>query len=245
MREKYFPDLPTTIREVIAYSEAATFIITIDGSIVNCNEIAVRIFGFDSVKDICRVKAMDLTPEDFGSFFPVEITEEHLTNHHYLPRVNMRKNKQIFASEVLTYKLPHYRNGYIAVYVREEEDYAELDENLRHRCMQQNMDVLRCELVKERRLRAQMVTEKVPENDFALFSSYLSAQYPKITNNDLKISMMLIRNLDSSDIAERLSITKEGVFAARKRLRKKLKLTRENDLVVFLQRKFGEVLRKK
>ncbi len=241
MKQKYYPELPDSIREIYAYNQAATFVVSFTGEILGCNEVALDMFGFDSVEDICKVKAADLTPNDFGVYFPQEISDEHITNYHYLPRVNQRKNGDIFASEVLTYALKGKHASKIAVFVREIEDYKELDDSLKERRMQQNVAVLQCELKKEKRLRAQMMREKTSDSDIVLFDKKLLESFPQLTSNDLKVCDLLIRNYSSSEIAVNLCITKEGVFAARKRLRKKLRLEKDMDLVVFLQRKFGEL----
>ncbi|MBI9035222.1 MAG: helix-turn-helix transcriptional regulator [Bacteroidales bacterium] len=243
MKQKYYPELPDSIREIYAYNQAATFIVSFTGEILGCNEIALDIFEFGSVEEICKVKAADLTPCDFQDYFPAEISDEHLTNYHYLPRVNQRKNGDIFASEVLTYRLKREYENCIAVYVREIEDYQEFDNSLKERRMFQNVEVLQCELKREKRLRAQMMREKTSDRDIALFDKQLHEAYPKLTSNDLKICKLLIRNYSSSEMANELCVTKEGVFAARKRIRKKLQLEKDMDMVVFLQRKFGEMWR--
>jgi len=68
-------------------------------------------------------------------------------------------------------------------------------------------------------------------NDF--FTS-LKNQYPDLSNNELKLCALLKLNLNMKESANILGISPDSVKTARYRLRKKLKLTTEQNLVDFI-----------
>lgn len=66
------------------------------------------------------------------------------------------------------------------------------------------------------------------------FLSKLINKYPNLTSADLKLSAYLYMNLSSKEIAQLLNISLRGVEISRYRLRKKLGLPTEINLVHFL-----------
>jgi len=66
------------------------------------------------------------------------------------------------------------------------------------------------------------------------YISRLKDKYPQLSPKDLKLCAYLRMNLSSKEIASLLNITPRGVEIHRYRLRKKLELTRETNLVEFL-----------
>ena len=66
------------------------------------------------------------------------------------------------------------------------------------------------------------------------YFSKLKALYPELTPNDLKFCAYLRMNMSSKEIASLLSITLRAVEIRRYRLRKKLNLDHEKNLVEFL-----------
>lgn len=66
------------------------------------------------------------------------------------------------------------------------------------------------------------------------FLSRLREKYPQLTPNDLKLCAFLRMNLTSKEIAALLNITVRGVEASRYRLRKKLQLPSDVNLVEFM-----------
>jgi outer membrane protein assembly factor BamB/DNA-binding CsgD family transcriptional regulator len=68
------------------------------------------------------------------------------------------------------------------------------------------------------------------------FFRNLKKTYPQLTSNDLKVCALLRLNLSTKDMAQFLGNTVRGVDSARYRLRKKLKLPGETDIVEFLIR---------
>jgi len=66
------------------------------------------------------------------------------------------------------------------------------------------------------------------------FISRLKDKYPQLSPKDLKLCAYLRMNLSSKEIASLLNITPRGVEIHRYRLRKKLNLARETNLVEFL-----------
>lgn len=72
------------------------------------------------------------------------------------------------------------------------------------------------------------------ENVHALFFKELSTRFPELTNKDLRLCALLKLNLSSKEIAALTGISPSSVKMARYRLRKKLCLESEDDMVTFL-----------
>jgi DNA-binding CsgD family transcriptional regulator len=66
------------------------------------------------------------------------------------------------------------------------------------------------------------------------FFGRLQERYPTLTPTDLKLCALLSLNYSSKEIANMLNLTLRGVEAARYRLRKKLNLSEEENLVSFI-----------
>lgn len=207
----------------------AVFIVTKQGHIRYCNSLAISMFGFLDLNDICQYEVKDLVPDDFAKIFPKTITVEHLTKGDYLPRVNKKKDGSLFNTEILTYYKHLGEIEYVYVHVR----IHQTDEELEKRRLKQNIDVLKCELEKERNNRTQNIENESPVN-IAQFSFNLKKDFPQLTNTDLKLCNLMIHNLSTKEIAESLNISLNGAFAGRKRLRKKLNLDSKISLSAFL-----------
>jgi len=66
------------------------------------------------------------------------------------------------------------------------------------------------------------------------FKGFLLGISPKLTSKEIQLCAFLRMNLSSKEIAELHNITPESVHKARYRLRKKLQLTKEEDLSKFI-----------
>ena len=66
------------------------------------------------------------------------------------------------------------------------------------------------------------------------FFARLLERFPKITQNELKLCAYLRMNLSSKEIAQMLNITIESATTKRYRLRKRLQLKNDDNLVSFL-----------
>ena len=66
------------------------------------------------------------------------------------------------------------------------------------------------------------------------FLSHLKEQYPELTPQETKLAAYLRMNMSSKEIAQLLNISVRGVEIGRYRLRKKLGLDREKNLVTFM-----------
>jgi DNA-binding response OmpR family regulator/DNA-binding CsgD family transcriptional regulator len=69
----------------------------------------------------------------------------------------------------------------------------------------------------------------------AEFSSFLRKNFPDLSSNEIKLCLLFCMNLTTKDISALTFISYEGVRKARTRLRKKLALDSETDLIQFLQ----------
>jgi DNA-binding CsgD family transcriptional regulator len=68
------------------------------------------------------------------------------------------------------------------------------------------------------------------------FLKNLKANFPKLTNTDLKVCAYLQLNLSSKEISQLMNISVRGVEISRYRLRKKLNLTTEESICNFLEK---------
>ena len=66
------------------------------------------------------------------------------------------------------------------------------------------------------------------------FYEKLMADYPSLSPNDLRICALLRLNLSSKDIAKILHMSSPSVNVSRSRIRKKMKMPQELNLVTFL-----------
>lgn len=202
---------------IINNNNEAVFIISCDAIILSCNEIAAKIFKFKNTESMCGKHVKSLVPSEFSTYFPNTISEEHLTKGVYLPRVNKRNDGNLFASEILTYYKTIEGEKYIIVHLKE----CKTPHNIYILCMQQNIEILKCELAKEKRNNKHK----------KINLKQLSVKHEALTSKDIYFCELLTQGLSSHQIARKLNITLDGVFAARKRIRKKLKLNQKQELI--------------
>ena len=204
-----------------ASKSEAVFILLPSGLIQECNDKAAELFGFNTSMEMKGLSAADLVPADFQQYFPAEITEEHLTDGKYLPRVNKTKQGLLFPTEVLTYFKIWGDQQYVLVHIRPTKS-----EQIETLLLKQNIDVLNSELSRERNQNSEKQQEEIFHR--------LGTVFPQLTSRDMEFCCLLMKNYSSKQIAGCLNITLEGVFAARKRLRKKLNVPAGGELVAFL-----------
>ncbi len=66
------------------------------------------------------------------------------------------------------------------------------------------------------------------------FVKKLKAEFPSLSSNDLRVCSLLKLNLTTKEVATKLGISPESANKARYRIRKKLALTRKQDLIEFI-----------
>lgn len=66
------------------------------------------------------------------------------------------------------------------------------------------------------------------------FLCRLKKQYPNLSSNDLRICTLLRQNLSTKEVAQNLAIGADSANKARYRIRKKLGLSRKDDLIQFI-----------
>ncbi|MBR8536411.1 PAS domain S-box protein [Carboxylicivirga sediminis] len=190
----------------------ALVVASLDGQILAGNKEALELYRYPSLQSFKKLNLRDLMPNDFNQFYPELMTAEHLNISSYKTHVNRRSDGELFACKLHTHhqtiKGQKYLVGHV-VEIREEVDIEKI-------CLQQNIIVLQRELEAER--------SKNREISLRETSLLLAKAYPSLSNNDIKVCHYLLKNYSSKAIAKELNITTEGVFAARKRIRKKLGL---------------------
>lgn len=208
--------LGTLIKQIT--ENEALVVAQLDGQILAGNKEALELYRYPSLQSFKKLNLRDLMPKDFNEFYPELMTSEHLNFNSYKTHVNRRSDGELFACKLHTHyqsiKGQKYLIGHV-VEIQEEMDIEKL-------CLQQNIIVLRRELEAER--------NKNREKSFQETSLLLSKAHPNLSNNDIKICHYLLKNYSSKTIAKELNITIDGVFAARKRIRKKLQLAPGEEL---------------
>jgi len=66
------------------------------------------------------------------------------------------------------------------------------------------------------------------------FVSRLKKEFPRLSSNDLRICSLLRQNFSTKEIAQNLAIGADSANKARYRIRKKLSLSRKDDLIQFI-----------
>ncbi len=66
------------------------------------------------------------------------------------------------------------------------------------------------------------------------FIEKLRSKYPELTNYDIRLCALYSMNVSAREISELMAISMDSVKKARHRLRKKLELNPQDDLLVFL-----------
>ena len=202
-----------------AVNGEAVIVAELNGQIKFCNTEALLLYQYPSLQVMKQHSLIDLMPEDFAPYFPEEIRPEHLSAVTYMPNVNRRKNGELFACKLRTNYQTVDGTKFLITHIKPM--YKQVD--MEKICLRQKIEVLKCELEAERK--------KNTSQAFQQSSRQLSQCYPSLSTNDLKVCHYLIRNFNSKRISKELNITVDGVFAARKRIRKKLELDPSEDLV--------------
>ncbi|TRX65761.1 PAS domain S-box protein [Carboxylicivirga sp. M1479] len=197
----------------------AIVIAQLNGQIVSGNQKALDLYHYHSMSDFKKHDLKDLMPDDFAPFYPDEMTIEHINFDGYHTHVCKRKDGELFACKLHT----HYQNinnkKYLIGHVKEIHDDSVDIEKL---CLKQNIIVLQRELTAER--------SKNKNNTFQHTSQQIGKCFPILSNNDLKICSLIAQHFNSKQISQELNITTDGVYAARKRIRKKLQLNANENL---------------
>lgn len=222
MKDFTFSDYICDIKE---HKNDAIFILKKTGEIIACNAESAKLFNYSSTDELVGTHVKELVPTDFAELFPQEITTEHLTNGQFLPRVNKKKDNILFLSHVSTNYIKIDNGQYILSIVRERND-SEFEGELEKEQLKQNVAVLQCELKKEQ----QSTTNHIYQN----VNKKLVAHNKNITTSDIKLATLIYQQCSADDIANKLKISKNSIYIARKRLRKKLNIPTKQTLLEFL-----------
>jgi len=82
-------------------------------------------------------------------------------------------------------------------------------------------------------LRAEL--EQSIEESKVLFITDLKLKHPHLTDNDIRLALMIVLNLSNKEIAIKKNITTGSVKIAKNRLKKKLGLSLSEDLGMYLK----------
>ena len=88
-------------RALVDASPDGIFLESARGEILDCNEAALRMFGY-SREEMLGLSIADLVPEEFAASLPEEIPEEDTTGDELVERENVRKDGTVFPTEITT-----------------------------------------------------------------------------------------------------------------------------------------------
>lgn len=219
--------------EILAQQNEAIFVVSLDGKVIKCNTTASMLFGYKSPAQLKGVSVAEkLVPEDFQKLFPQIITEEHLTKGQYLARVNRRLNGSLFASQVLTYYTKINQTTFIIVHVTPlDGDNSKIP----LLCLQQNIEVLQAELNRMKK-ETENNRSSLLNNTIESLLLKIKKEVSELTTTDIQYCKLLLEQKTTPEIANIMNITTNGVFAARKRIRKKIGLPQAISLTQYLAR---------
>jgi DNA-binding CsgD family transcriptional regulator len=75
--------------------------------------------------------------------------------------------------------------------------------------------------------------EQIFDSVYPHYLQNFSMVFPELTDGEVRLCALLKLNLETKQIASILNLTSEGVKVAKYRLRKKLRLTTDENLIVF------------
>ncbi len=210
------------INELNNDQSVAEFILETSGQLIVCNDYAVSLFGYTNRSDMELLHVKDLVPDDFAELFPDEITIEHLTKGEFLPRVNKRMDGEVFASYVRTQFITLQNKKYVHTSVIDRSDSFDI----KHLMLEQNVEVLKCELEKEKNVNfVQQLADIPQQRQNFLLCQKLNQLHPGLSIKDLELASLISFNLDTRSIAVVQNISINSVYVARKRLRKKMNVS--------------------
>lgn len=224
-------ELEANIESLEKSQTEAEFIVKKSGELIAFNQRAVDLFGYSSKAEMEKLHLKDLVPDDFAGLLPSEISIEHLTKGEFLPRVNKRKNGSVFSSFVKTWPIVIGDESYVRTTVKER--FASQD--VKHLMLEQNMEVLKCELVRERNRNFGVLLGANQQRINQELCQILRKLHPNLNHKDMELASLISFNFETKAIASIQNICLNSVYVARKRLRKKLNLEKTQNLESYLK----------
>jgi len=136
------------LRTLFEANPAAVFLETLDGKILDCNEAAVKTFGYTK-QELLRLSVSDLVPEEVFKSFPKLVEDVARRNGSFVESVNVRKNGEVFPVEVSIKpveirgeRLLYIVIGDISARVRAQEDRRKLEARIRQTQKMESLGVL-------------------------------------------------------------------------------------------------------
>ncbi|AKB22140.1 PAS domain S-box protein [Methanosarcina sp. WH1] len=116
--ERKLAESEEKFKRVVDLSIDGILIGTISGEIVDCNDAACRIYGYDKVEILGRDIA-DLLPENFTRRIPEIITSKETTGDKTVEIINKKKDGTLFPAEIATRIFKLGNEERLIVYVRD------------------------------------------------------------------------------------------------------------------------------
>lgn len=113
-----FGDADNKFKVLFEMSPYATFLETLQGQIIDCNDAAVRMSGYLK-SELLTMEAADLVPKKVRKLFPGIIQQELTKRTFHLQAENQRKNGEIFPVDVLGRVVDINKRKYVLVKVED------------------------------------------------------------------------------------------------------------------------------
>lgn len=215
--------------------DIARFILTRRGQILACNRMACAMFKFRSPQQLIDSDYRALVPVEFADYIPTEITIEHLTNGLYLKRVNRCSDDSLIPTLIKTSFIELEKELYVECLVKADPETNETLELIRYKQMN---ELLKSELMR-------LKNEINPSKEMTYFQHDLAfalgKKHTDLKARDMVFCSLVLAGLQTKEIADILCMTTESAYKYRKRLRKKLELSAEEDLFEYLKTVMLEV----
>jgi diguanylate cyclase (GGDEF)-like protein/PAS domain S-box-containing protein len=127
-------------KEINAYKEACKTILNLSldgiyienerGDIMECNKAGHEMFYYTK-EEMLKLNIRDLVPEDFRKDLPDIIPDEMATGDVYLERLNIKKNGDLFPTEINSKYVYLNNKKRLVVFVRDISERKKIDDKLR------------------------------------------------------------------------------------------------------------------
>lgn len=210
-------------------SEIAWFLLNVSGEVLACNHFSAELFKYKSAQDLIGVSLRELVPREFASNLPPEITIEHLTNGLFLERINRCADETLIATLIKTSFIELDNEIYVECFAKADDAACE---SAGTRMYKQLNELLKCEVMRLKNIQNPSKEMTYFQHDLAI---ELAKRHEDLKARDFIFFSLVLAGVQTKEIADILCITTDSAYKYRKRLRKKIGLSAEQDLYEYLQ----------
>lgn len=207
----------------------AWFIFSVSGKIMACNRYAAEIFKFKSQQALIGRDFREFVPDQIAVDLPAEISFELLTNGLFLNHVNRCEDGSLIATLVKRSFLDLDEERFIESFLIYDHTNDHEIENLLYI---HQYELLKCEVARLKNIMNPAKAMTYFKQDLAI---ELARIHGDLKTRDIIFCSLVIAGIQTKEIADILCISIDSAYKYRKRLRKKLSLTADQDLTEYLK----------